>query len=103
MIFMLSSCAGMQVYDETITDLYDMYNRPHPSKVLTVKPEYQGTDLHAPRPFISIENKMYRGRIENSDAWELESESSDKLRRKFIDKYGKCIFLFQQTKDFTIP
>ena len=50
----------------------------------------------------NTENKMYRGRIENSDAWELESESSDKLRSKFMDKYGKCIFLFQQTKDFTI-
>jgi len=50
----------------------------------------------------NTENKMYRGRIENSDAWELESESSDKLRSKFISKYSKCIFLFQQTKDFTI-
>lgn len=46
-------------------------------------------------------NKMYRGRVEGSKDWEWEDESSDKLRRYFIDKYGGTTFLFMPTKDFT--
>lgn len=46
-------------------------------------------------------NKMYRGRVEGSKDWEKESESSDKLRRYFMDKYGGTTFLFIPTKDFT--